>query len=79
MVGGLVPKLQAYVLARFNWPPTIRNILKHPAGPFTIHFWCAWIKWGIVVANIADLKVPAENISANQQFVLILSGATWTK
>ncbi|CAG9314121.1 unnamed protein product [Blepharisma stoltei] len=79
MVGGLVPKFQTYVLNSFSWPPMMRKLLIHPAGPFTIHFWCPWAKWAIVVANIADLKVPAENISTVQQGVIMLTGLVWTR
>lgn len=40
---------------------------EHPAGPFTIHFWAPTFKWGISLANIADLSRPADKISLEQQ------------
>lgn len=79
MVGGFVPRLQALVLRSYAWPDPVRGFLSHAAGPFTIHFWCPLVKWGIVFANLADINIPAENISTNQQIVLMCSGLIWTR
>ena len=48
------------------WPQRARDLLLHPAGPFTIFFWAPTFKWMITIANIGDFEKPAENISANQ-------------
>jgi hypothetical protein len=79
MAFGVVPKLQAWVLSSYNWSPKMLQLLNHPAGPFTIHFWCPLAKWGIVIANLSDLKRPAENISTNQQCVVTFSGLVWSR
>jgi hypothetical protein len=43
-----------------------RAFMDHPAGPKTIHFWAPAMKWGLVVAGLADLGRPAEKISLGQ-------------
>lgn len=45
----------------------------HPAGPLTIHFWAPTFKWGISIANLADLNRPAEKVSVEQQTGNVLS------
>lgn len=79
MAFGIAPKLQTLILSSYSWSPRAVQLLTHPAGPFTIHFWCPLAKWGIVIANISDLKRPAENISTNQQLVVALSGLVWSR
>ena len=79
MVFGIVPKLQNALLQRYNFSPRTRSLLTHPAGPFTIFFWCPFVKWCIVGANITDLRIPAENLSVNQQIVVVLTGFTWSR
>jgi hypothetical protein len=32
-----------------------------------VHFWAPTIKWAISLANLADMRRPAENISVAQQ------------
>ena len=34
---------------------------------FLVHFWAPTFKWGISIANIADMSRPAEKISLPQQ------------
>jgi hypothetical protein len=63
MAIGVVPVLQRLVLSAYSWTPGQRALLNHPAGPFTIFFWCPFVKWLIVAANINELKTPAKNIS----------------
>ena len=79
MAFGVVPKLQHWVLAKYNWSPRMRSLLTHPAGPFTIHFWCPMVKWGIVIANISDLNIPPENISTGQQIAVTGTGFVWAR
>ncbi len=62
---GIVAKLQSAVLS-LPLSPKIKDLLMHPAGPFTIFFWAPTFKWMITFANIGDFKRPAENISSNQ-------------
>lgn len=64
---------------KLPWPFSIRSLLLHPAGPFTIFFWAPTCKWLITFANIGDTKKPAEYISANQQFVIAVSGLIWVR
>lgn len=75
---GIVPKIQTAVMS-LPWPSGIRNLLLHPAGPFTIFFWAPTFKWMITFANIGDFKKPAELISPYQQAVIGLSGLIWTR
>ena len=73
MALGIVPVIQNAVMS-FPWPSGIRSLLLHPAGPFTsipypinpilVFFWAPTFKWMITIANIGDIKRPAENVSA---------------
>lgn len=42
------------------------EFLNHPAGPKTVHFWAPAMKWGLVIAGLADMKRPVEQISLAQ-------------
>merc|ERR1712048_305826 len=61
------------------FPQSVKNFMAHPAGPFTIFFWCANMKWVITLTNINDLKKPTDQISTPQQFVIGLTGFTWAR
>ena len=69
MVFGIVPRLQATIcgLPGISGNASIRSVLEHPAGPFTIHFWAPTAKWLISAANIADVNRPVEKMSKPQQ------------
>eukprot|EP00918_Siedleckia_nematoides_P089400 GHVU01196522.1.p3 GENE.GHVU01196522.1~~GHVU01196522.1.p3 ORF type:complete len:104 (-),score=9.69 GHVU01196522.1:1274-1585(-) len=71
----IVPKLQGK-LAELPLPETAQNIIKHPAGPFTIHFWAPTFKWSISIANILDFQRPVEKVSAAQQSVNLAMGVS---
>lgn len=51
----------------------------HPAGPKTIHFWAPTFKWGITIANIADLQKPPEKVSYPQQCAVTATGIIWSR
>lgn len=51
----------------------------HPAGPKTIHFWAPTFKWGISIANIADLQRPPDKISVPQQCAITVTGVIWSR
>ncbi len=44
----------------------LKRFLDHPAGPKTIHFWAPAMKWGLVIAGLADINRPPEKISVSQ-------------
>jgi len=60
-------------------PKGPKSLILHPAGPLTIHFWAPAWKWGLVVAGIADLSRPAENISRPNSIALSLTGVVWSR
>ena len=78
--GWIVPKLQKAALelpfVRDN--ATLKMLLAHPAGPFTIHFWAPTTKWLISAANIADLHRPVEKMSFGQQAAVGTTGVIWS-
>lgn len=43
--------------------------------PLAVHFWAPTFKWGISIANIADLNRPADKISMPQQLGWSLGAA----
>ena len=51
----------------------------HPAGPKTIFFWAPTFKWCISLANIADFKRPAEDVSLPQQLAVTATGLIWMR
>lgn len=57
----------------------IHKFWNHPAGPKTIHFWAPTFKWGISLANLADMQKPAENISYPQQLAVTATGIIWSR
>jgi hypothetical protein len=57
----------------------IASFWNHPAGPKTIHFWAPTFKWGISIANIADLQRPADKISVPQQCAIAATGVIWSR
>ncbi|KAL4506539.1 hypothetical protein ABPG72_000110 [Tetrahymena utriculariae] len=76
---GIVPILQKKVLGIYNWSPRAKRFLEHPAGPFTIFFWCPLVKWFLTLTNIKELQLPTKQISSKQQATLALSGLIWTR
>ena len=56
-----------------------RQFWQHPAGPKTIHFWAPTFKWGISIANVADFKRPAEQVSYPQQIAVTATGLIWSR
>lgn len=77
----VVPLLKARVMAiKFvQNNPKVQELLNHPAGPFTIHFWAPTMKWGITFANIADLKRRPDLISTPQQIAVAGTGLIWSR
>lgn len=78
-MSGFVPALQAAVLRMPFIPEPVKGVLGHAAGPFTIFFWAPTFKWAITIANIADMKKPAELLSANQQLAIFATGVLWVR
>ncbi|CAG9824057.1 unnamed protein product [Phaedon cochleariae] len=60
-------------------PPKLQPLWMHPAGPKTIFFWAPMFKWGLVIAGIADLQRPADNISPGQCGALLATGVIWSR
>ena len=57
----------------------VKNLLNHPAGPFTVFFWAPIGKWGLSIANLIDYKMPTENVSLPQQLAFLITGLIWTR
>ncbi|TMW68883.1 hypothetical protein Poli38472_001039 [Pythium oligandrum] len=81
MLPSIVPRIQAKVLEQpfIAGNAKLVSILSHPAGPFTIHFWAPTFKWGISIANIADMKRSPETISVPQQIAVTATGLIWSR
>lgn len=77
--GLFVPKLQRYVLTRTWIPEKTKQLLNHPAGPFTIFFWAPTMKWALSIANLMDYKRPVDKLSIPQQLSLAVTGVIWTR
>jgi hypothetical protein len=77
--GLFVPKLQQRVLQSKMLPTRAKELLAHPAGPFTIFFWAPMMKWGLSVANLVDYKRPVDKLSIPQQTALVITGLLWTR
>lgn len=77
--GLFVPKLQQKVLQSQMIPKRMKELLAHPAGPFTIFFWAPFMKWGLSIANLIDYKRPVDKLSIPQQMSLAITGVLWTR
>ncbi|XP_029434955.1 mitochondrial pyruvate carrier 2 [Rhinatrema bivittatum] len=60
-------------------PAKLRPIYNHPAGPRTVFFWAPVMKWGLVIAGLADMTRPAEKLSSAQSGVLMATGFIWSR
>ena len=77
--GLFVPKIQQRVLQSKIIPTKMKELLAHPAGPFTIFFWAPMMKWGLSIANLVDYKRPVDKMSIPQQTALAITGLLWTR
>ena len=46
---------------------------------FDVQFWAPTFKWGISIANVADFKRPAEQVSYPQQCAVTATGLIWSR
>ncbi|CAG2109673.1 unnamed protein product [Medioppia subpectinata] len=60
-------------------PRAMRPLWEHEAGPKTVFFWAPAMKWGLVIASIADIQRPVENLSAPQTSALAATGVIWSR
>ena len=56
-----------------------RAFLNHPAGPKTVFFWAPTMKWGLVIAGLADISRPPELISTGTTCALTATGFIWAR
>ncbi|SJK85926.1 Mitochondrial pyruvate carrier 2 [Babesia microti strain RI] len=75
---GIVPAIQDK-LVLLPLPKSLKSLILHPAGPFTIHFYAPAFKWAISIANIADMNRPIEKISTPQQIAVSCTGIIWSR
>mmetsp|Transcript_15838 Transcript_15838/g.18216 ORF Transcript_15838/g.18216 Transcript_15838/m.18216 type:complete len:117 (+) Transcript_15838:72-422(+) len=78
MTLGIVPKIGKAIQAS-NLPGPVKAAICHPVGPLTIFFWAPMAKWGLVLANLNELRKPPETIMIKQQVVMILTGLVWAR
>ncbi|XP_072278004.1 mitochondrial pyruvate carrier 2 [Pyxicephalus adspersus] len=60
-------------------PAKLRPFYNHPAGPRTVFFWAPIMKWGLVLAGLADMTRPADKLSTAQSGVLMATGLIWSR
>lgn len=58
--------------------PTTPNTNNKPTND-AVHFWAPTFKWGITIANIADLQRPADKVSYPQQLAVTATGVIWSR
>lgn len=75
---GIVPKIQQNVM-NMPLPKKAKDLLGHPAGPFTVFFWAPTWKWSLSVSNLADYNRPIEKVSYPQQLALMSTGLIWMR
>ncbi|GMM59074.1 hypothetical protein DAKH74_056910 [Maudiozyma humilis] len=56
-----------------------RRFWRSETGPRTVHFWAPTLKWGLVVAGLADARRPVEKVSGAQNLSLLATAAIWTR
>mmetsp|Transcript_9833 Transcript_9833/g.17267 ORF Transcript_9833/g.17267 Transcript_9833/m.17267 type:complete len:108 (-) Transcript_9833:791-1114(-) len=57
----------------------LKDFWNHPAGPKTVFFWAPTCKWGISIANIADMQRPVDQVSLPQQLAITATGIIWSR
>ncbi|KAF2458240.1 UPF0041 domain protein [Lineolata rhizophorae] len=57
----------------------LQQLWNSPVGPKTVHFWAPIMKWGVILAGVADFARPAETLSLSQNMALLATGAIWTR
>jgi len=64
-----------------NGPIPLTPPPPHPTPPHqtTVHFWAPTFKWGISLANVADLQRPPEKVSLPQQCAITATGLIWSR
>ncbi|VDP02298.1 unnamed protein product [Schistosoma margrebowiei] len=60
-------------------PARIKPLWDHPAGPKTIFFWAPTFKWLLVIAGLADINRPVQNVSLYQSAALAATGIIWSR
>ncbi|XP_048209447.1 mitochondrial pyruvate carrier 2-like [Perognathus longimembris pacificus] len=60
-------------------PGKLRLLYNHPASPWTVFFWAPIMKWGLVLAGLADMARPADKLSTGQSSVLMAIGFIWSR
>lgn len=60
-------------------PKTTARRPINPSSKRAVHFWAPTFKWGISLANLADLRRPAELVSLPQQCALTATGVIWSR
>ncbi|TNN15021.1 putative mitochondrial pyruvate carrier 2 [Schistosoma japonicum] len=60
-------------------PTGLKPIWDHPAGPKTIFFWAPTFKWLLVIAGLADINRPVQNVSLYQSAALAATGLIWSR
>ena len=71
-------KIQAIMTAP-TVPGLVRDLAKHPAGPFTIFFWAPTSKWLLSGTNLLNVDKPTDTISLAQTTALTATGIIWTR
>lgn len=51
----------------------------NPPQQQPVHFWAPTFKWGISLANVADLQRPPEKVSLPQQCAITATGLIWSR
>ncbi|XP_042189752.1 mitochondrial pyruvate carrier 2b isoform X1 [Callorhinchus milii] len=57
----------------------VRQRLRRNKSPRTVFFWSPIMKWGLVLAGLADMTRPAEKLSLAQSGVLCATGLIWSR
>jgi len=66
-------------LLNLRIPQKAKDLINHPAGPFTIHGWAPVFKWLLSISNILDYDRPVDKISTLQQTALCTTGFIWAR
>ncbi|XP_053991840.1 uncharacterized protein LOC128883475 [Hylaeus volcanicus] len=75
---GISPAIGRYV-EKSHLNAKLKYFLLHPAGPLTIHFWAPTFKWGITLANLADMGCSPQKISWETQLAITATGLIWSR
>ena len=67
------------LIHRIEWLANQLYFQMSCTGPKTVHFYCPFVKWGLVIAGLGDYFRPADKLSVRQSMAFGVTGMIWSR